>query len=150
MTTTPRVQIGTISHGTLRTEDLLQAFADAVYDASGNVPFASHVMLVRRAEALLESNTDLETSEEASQTVADLQDALQEYAPPWCYFGAIEGDGSDFGFWVDLDSLSEALRYEGGEIEEGRYELDGYTVVISDHGNVTLLDSEGSAVWAVV
>jgi len=30
-------------------------------------------------------------------------DALNEYAPDGYYFGAIEGDGSDFGFWAIED-----------------------------------------------
>ena len=36
-----------------------------------------------------------------SEIVNDLMDALNEYAPDGYYFGAIEGDGSDFGFWQD-------------------------------------------------
>jgi hypothetical protein len=35
----------------------------------------------------------------ASEIIADMMDALNDLAPAGYYFGAHEGDGSDFGFW---------------------------------------------------
>jgi hypothetical protein len=40
----------------------------------------------------------------------DLMDALQTVCPPFCYFGANEGDGSSIGVWVSDDAIDEALR----------------------------------------
>jgi hypothetical protein len=83
--------IGTVIHATLRTEDLLAAFADELEHLGANNP--EHVALAQEARTI---NPD---DEWADEFVSDLMDALNEYAPDGCYFGAHEGDGSDFGFW---------------------------------------------------
>lgn len=83
--------IGSISHGTLRTEDLLQAFADTLENLD---PTDKYFALIREARAV---DPDSET---ASYLVnEELYDALNDLAPEGTYFGAHPGDGSDFGFW---------------------------------------------------
>lgn len=47
------------------------------------------------------------SSEDASQIVSDMFDALEAVAPEGYYFGSTEGDGSDFGFWSDPDYQPE-------------------------------------------
>jgi len=91
-----------ISHGTLRTQDLLPAFIDAVRDYA-----PSHYEAIMVApfsfipDHVLDEGDDAEwwDSEEARWKLDELTDILNEHAPDGCYFGSHEGDGSDFGFW---------------------------------------------------
>ena len=92
----------------------------------------------------------------------DLLDALNEYAPPFCYFGAHEGDGSDFGFWVDINYIEDCTHscelLQTSDLAEIPGDFCGDAVVINDHGNMSLyragIDSKGeqtlTEIWAVV
>lgn len=113
MTLTPTV--GTISHGTLRTEDLLRRFTDALAEFGDQ----SDQLLVGIARALLtrlepvseqplagtedeedDESDDENIEEEAAELIDDLTNRLDEIAAQHgLYFGNTEGDGSDFGFW---------------------------------------------------
>jgi hypothetical protein len=86
-------------------------------------------------------NVDPE-SEEASEIVDDLINALNEYAPEYCYFGTSEGDGACFGYWPSLDAIQEAIRY-GFRLLDGRVVTeDGRVIEVDDHGNVTIWELE--------
>jgi len=50
--------------------------------------------------------------EEAAATLEDLSLALDDAAPLGFYFGASDGDGARFGFWLD-ESWAEALQLLG-------------------------------------
>jgi len=92
-----KVNIGTISRGTMRNEDLIPAFARLLDDLRDPANLA-HAAIVKESYEMIEH--DLLDSEDAAWMLNEgLFDALNEYAPEDCYFGAIEGDGSDFGFW---------------------------------------------------
>ena len=95
--------------------------------------------------------------------IIELIDALDEHSPPYCYFGTHIGDGSDFGFWVDFDSIemdttdakirSQCTLYAVYSSTEpfptGRIESD-YIIDINDHGNMTLYDTDDNVIWAIV
>jgi hypothetical protein len=101
---TTKIQAGTVSHGTLRTGDLIGAFASEL----------SRHTIYTNAPLIVEANLwlDREASDMAAyyedagpELVNALIDALNDIAPEGMYFGAHEGDGSDFGFWhVDDDA----------------------------------------------
>jgi len=97
MKTTPTPEIGSISHGTLRPQDLIPAFLDAVetYAPAMIAPFPFVPAHVEDGG----DSSDWWDSEEAQGKLDELFDILSEHAPDGCYFGAHEGDGSDFGFW---------------------------------------------------
>jgi hypothetical protein len=84
----------TVIHGTLRPEDLVEAFTDELERIGGrpsNVElFRSHLLLPEGEDREEELHYDLEA----------LYELLSELAPAGTSFGAHEGDGSDFGFWT--------------------------------------------------
>ena len=91
-----------LSHGTLRRQDLIPTFLDALkryapeeYAAYMVAPFSPIPSYV------YDEGDDAEwwDSEEAGYLLDELFDTLEETAPEGCTFGAHEGDGSDFGFW---------------------------------------------------
>ena len=55
-------------------------------------------------DAAMEEDPD--AADLMSEIVSELMDALNSYAPPNMYFGSIEGDGADFGWWA-IDSEEE-------------------------------------------
>tara|TARA_R110000824_G_scaffold19392_4_gene75136 strand:+ start:46 stop:360 length:315 start_codon:yes stop_codon:yes gene_type:complete len=87
----------TVIHGTLRTEDLVEAFTDE-YERLGGRPFNVELF---RSHLVWQSDGPSETKEETlSYDLEDLFSLLNELAPEGTSFGAHEGDGSDFGFWT--------------------------------------------------
>lgn len=105
---------GTVSHGTLLTNDLVEAFADEleamVVDLAGQGGEGTQDLLrdardwlATTAEnaPLLFRAVDWEATrrEQGDELVVALMDDLNEYAPDGFYFGAHPGDGSDFGWW---------------------------------------------------
>lgn len=100
------IQQGTVSHGTLRTPDLLRAFADELERAAANHPLfdADLIHLLIEARAAADAADDGETLEDVSEIIHELIDALNRLSPDGMYFGAHEGDGSDFGWWSIYDA----------------------------------------------
>ena len=149
------IKFGTISHGTLRSEDLLEAFADELdYQRScGAAVDAEHGDRLRK---LVDAARAVDPEhEDADELVAELQDALSELAPSYAYFGSTEGDGSDFGFWPDVNALEDAVR--DGEVTKvnagDALPYDGEYMVVTDHGNVTYVyvqDGTFHEVWSCV
>ena len=103
---TVKIELGTLIHGTLRSEDLLQAFADELDRLRDRTdPTNSDADAVTDAYELL--NGGVTDSDDAATTMQEalyaVEARLELYAPDGVYFGAHEGDGADFGFWTDED-----------------------------------------------
>ena len=93
--------IGTISHGTMRPEDLIPVFARELEWLSTNQRTDNETSLIADADDFSDFG-----SQHADDILEALFDALDQHAPSNCYFGAHEGDGSDYGFWpIDDDDL---------------------------------------------
>lgn len=144
MTTTHKATIGSISTGTLPKEDLLQAFADELERIRTSGEYQQDI---NEARDYLDGNIEYDNPDEiASEIVNDLQDALNEYAPPFCYFGSLEGDGADFGFWPDHEAIQELIRES--QMSKGTKPLDqsveyinveqSLHILVNDHGNITI------------
>lgn len=147
--------IGSISSGTMRPQDLIPRFADVLEELAKAMPERESLTAKHYAELAHEARTHLE-SEEADEVLTALYEALEDFAPPYCYFGAHPGDGADYGFWLDEDWRVIA-REEGVPIVEDTSEIpsnyEGYAFHVSDHGNLTLYDKQGDTlveVWAIV
>jgi hypothetical protein len=151
MMTQHKIHLGSVIHGTLDQEDLLDAFA-----AELNRLVPGHPV-VKAAYALM-AEWGEGTPEEAQQLcdlVYELEDVLTELCPPFLYFGPHPGNSSDFGFWLDWESLNDAMYTEGMPIA-GYIHLDNYDlwVEVNDHGNVTIFEDEdgqpGKEIYGVV
>jgi len=102
-------ECGSVSSGTMRSEDLIPAFVDvlsAYWPAKASKIEREYANVF--AELDNEDNRDKygfnlpdEVAEDAGWLVEELFDALQELAPDGFYFGAHVGDGSDYGFWQE-------------------------------------------------
>lgn len=148
--------IGTVLHGTHRAEDIIPVFLSQL--EYYNPTRATELNL-----ELIECGFDCEhghavigedregwpkafTPEIEGDFIADLFDALNEVAPPYCYFGSNEGDGSDFGFWpVDFEDIKEDVEFVSSrEQEYPGADYRGFWLHVNDHGNVTLFDRLGN------
>jgi len=154
---TKTLEIGSVSSGTLRTQDLLFAF----YDELGHVDRKAAVAIRDEHEDLWDADPD-EWTDEQQETAEwlvneTLFDALNERCAPFTYFSAHEGDGADFGVWISWDSIQDAehdgtlLRLPAGDawprdLQQG---VD-YVLEVTDHGNCTLFDRLGRELWAIV
>lgn len=77
----------TISHGTMRPEDLIPKFLEVLEELNPKV-----------GESAKRWN-ELAIQEAQSQFLSELFDLLDQEAPEGFYFGPHPGDGSDYGFW---------------------------------------------------
>lgn len=93
-----------ISHGTMRNEDLIPTFLHYLFILN---PDAAHNIWKTDADllsALCDKNAKKEgaaywETDAAGEVCSQLFDELDAVAPTGYYFGANIGDGSDYGFW---------------------------------------------------
>ena len=164
-----QIQLGTVIEGTLKNEDLLEAFSYELNDI--RTDSKTHYKLVFDAQNrwYRDDGSD-EREDEIPDLINELIDAINEYSLPYTYFGTLEGDGADFGWWIDFDNMNESinesitkdLRATGTLNDEESWiqecscqENDcigkhGFIVHVNDHGNVTLMDHNRKDAWAVV
>ena len=139
-------QLGSISTGTLRTEDLLEAFANTLQQFNRTHPLLGEYLDIH-------ANDAWDSDKAADLLNEGFFNALQEICPPFVYFGTLEGDGADFGFWPDMDGFNESRRLDGnyqGNPEEVWHVAENVISHVSDHGNVTVMDMERNVLWSVV
>lgn len=154
---------GSVSHGTLRPEDLLQTFAEEIkhqLNRNADLPLSFRQRLCDLADTALDcwlgdgETLDPEKAELIDDLLnASLPDALQEFAPPHFYFGAHPGDGADFGFWLNECALQDFDGLKVNDTSEVPNDYVGEVLHVNDHGNMTLYASEIGKlreIWAVV
>lgn len=165
--------IGSISSGTMRQEDLIPAFMSELDDLKERLSLSldtgasaqDHAFVVEQVGAIDHLLAGIETrmslpdyygSPEAEYDLEDLFEALHDFAPPYVYFGSHPGDGADYGFWVQDDLLDDD-EYDGAVLKlkagDEWPELDAeveYVLEVNDHGNCTLFNRNGTVIWSVV
>ena len=140
-----KASIGSISENTLKTYDLIDSFAYELSSLLGEN--STEPELLRDCVAWLSAHDDGEADETGLELVKELIVALQELAPPYCYFGANEGDGACYGFWPCMESVNELPRVENSDEAKA---LGEDCVYVNDHGNVTVYGGDGSVIWDCV
>lgn len=140
---------GSISSGTMRTEDLLQAFSEELDFQLSRQPRsfkrAPYRKLIWEAnQCLRRLNGDgthaqqQEAEEYASEIVCELMDSLGDFAPPLAYFGAHPGDGADYGFWISEDFQRDFDGLQVDDLNDIPHKYRGEVLHVNDHGNATL------------
>lgn len=153
MKTIKPASLGSISHATLRDEDLIESFSSELeWQIQRNGDFFSspenfserdklNNLLGEIQDSCYDDEGNFSEGCDASYFIEDLSEALGQFSPPYCYFGSHPGDGSDFGFWPDFDSIEELPCVEDSD---GAISLGEDCRSVSDHGNVTVYSGDGT------
>ncbi len=112
---------GSISYGTMRDTDLLDSFSNALEHLStSNYEYQKYKDIIKKArryrdflieyEDMLWKDHHKKIRESIFETVSyiineDLFNTLNNFAPPYFYFGSYPGNGSDYGFWLSEDAI---------------------------------------------
>lgn len=150
--------IGSISTATLRNQDLVPLFLNTLKETDRTA--YEKVVTCSALKALTLEDDDVWWQSDDSFALLDsLFDALDESSPPYFHFGAHEGDGADFGWWLSHDALDEEFSEygDGLRVSDTSEVPDNYTgevLRVSDHGNATLYVADGKGnleeQWGVV
>lgn len=139
------LDIGSVSEGTLRLEDLIPCLLGALEPLHLSKYERRIVRTTRHdLEHFNEEEREAYFESDALYDYDDLMSIAQNHSPALCYFGCAEGDGSSIGCWPDWDAVDEAVRC--GELtmtkDEGvpsaRLWKTDLFMQVSDHGNVIL------------
>jgi len=115
--------LGSYSSGTRRPEDLIPVFLDVAEGLKLSRQDRQTIRVTRqRFTKACDDGPDaraaIGTPAEgnywdigADEDCSTLFDLLNSYCPDYCYFGALPGDGADYGVWVVEDLLSD--RHQG-------------------------------------
>ena len=154
--------LDSISHGTLRTEDLLESFlSELEWQLQRNGDYFClpenfterdrlNNLVVESQDCWNEDGNDIDPKKEAQAEELineSLPDALQTFAPPYCYFGAHCGDGADFGYWPCMEEIDELPTVADSDAAR---ELGEDCKSVNDHGNVTVYGADGSVLLELV
>ena len=143
--------IGTVSHATMREEDLIPAFIDEL--ATIHLTKAERKTVREIAKREEEPKYYDQGSEEPGYDLEELFNILDAHALPYFYFGAHPGDGSDFGFWLCEDAVEEFDGLKVSDLSEVPAKYSGEVLHTTDHGNLTLYASRNGKlreIWAIV
>ena len=147
-------QIGVVSDGTMRVVDLVPKFLDQLkeLDEERCTSFCSYNK--DELDVIFDSEDDYGLSADMYWILDELFSMLNEYCPPFVYFGASIGDGASYGYFVSDDALDDAVRFNellklkpGEEIPE---DCDAEYVLFSDDkGFDELCDVDGNVIWSI-
>jgi hypothetical protein len=155
--------IGSISSGTMLTEDLLPNFLWELKNQANKIGVsrklrAASLKLYREISKRVDNyhsgdDTTYFESEESDFDLDALCNALDRFSGPYFYFGAHPGDGADYGYWLSEGFEDEFDGLKVSDLSEVPAKYRGEVLVINDHGNMSLYVKTSRAlreVWSVV
>lgn len=133
---------GSVISGTLNANELLTAFLAELRRLRGAVPKE----IMRDLDAVNRKEMRPE------EVVDKLMDEINLFAPPYWTFSAHDGDGSDFGWWVD-GSIEDFDGLRVKDLSEVPSSYTGEILLTNDHGNQTLYSKRPYSIkelWSIV
>lgn len=156
--------LGSVSSATLNPNDLLEAFwnelecqlnrQERTPEMRDELDKLRNVLETCQDECWNEDGDIVDNDPELCDSPVDfyvneaLPDALQAFAPPYCYFGAHEGDGADFGYWPSMEAIRELPTYN--DLSEVPDDIGEDYAVVNDHGNVEVYSADGKSILGIV
>lgn len=100
-----KVKPGSIVWGSCRTFDLVAPLLNVLlghylYDETGKLDEIKGLYKCIPEDAYNDDTHPFWTSDECYEFLQEIFDEMNEIAPEGHYFGAHEGDGADYGYWV--------------------------------------------------
>ena len=159
--------LGTISEGTLKTEDIGN---NLIWHMERLDLDTNDLNILKKLKREFSAEIDRleESEEEYSEKLEYIFDETKEiadnYTPDYCYLGMHQGDGADFGVWPDPDLFIHTTQggYDGyvfrstietNGVDEHVPEEYSHYLAVNDHGNCTLWSRDGDTwteCWSVV
>lgn len=126
---------GSVSSGTMREEDLIPCFIDTIKYFN-----KSQAKRLEREEVKLQAIEDEDEKMDLLSYFLNetLFDALNDYAPPYHYFGSHPGDGTDYGFWLSEGFQDDFEGLKVDDLSDIPQDYAGEVLEVNDHGNMTL------------
>lgn len=145
--------IGSVSHGTMRNEDLIPEFVYILKQFSKGKNKVQHKKC-REIEKRMKLEYYFQSEESDFDLNEFLFDALQDYALPYFYFGSHPGDGSDYGFWLSEFFEDEFEGLKVSDLSEIPTDYAGEILLVNDHGNMSLYNKAKTQnpkeIWSIV
>lgn len=144
--------IGSVSTGTMRPEDLISSF---LWEVKRDHLSRANRNAIRGIESRLNraDETDYFENGDADTDLESLFEILDSVAPEGFYFGANEGDGADYGFWLSSTFVEDFDGLKVDDLSEVPTGYSGSVLHVSDHGNLTLYAysrGRGREIWGIV
>jgi hypothetical protein len=139
-------KIGSVSYGTMRPEDVIPRLCATAREYGIRNRELSEIERNMRRKPMY--------FDDCAADWDFLVDLLNCHLAPYMFFGAHPGDGSDFGFWPDVDGALQAA--DDGDMLKVFDTADvpnnyrGFVLEVNDHDNVTLWNVKRGGVWEEV
>jgi hypothetical protein len=170
------LELGTISHGTMRVQDTMPALLSALDGIRLSAEDRQTCDEVQRCLdtwiAIDGEGADSDNAADADDLLFDLEVEMNEtliqlaegYVPDYCYVGAHPGDGADLGVWPCEDLFDDTTQgsYDGycWRLRENNHPDEEtipadmtHALSANDHGNATLYSRSGrrwTECWSIV
>lgn len=145
--------IGSISHGTMREEDLIPEFVYILKQFSKGKNNA-HYKECKAIEKRMKKKGYYNSDDSCYDLNEFLFDALNEYALPYFYFGSHPSNGSDYGFWLSENIEDDFDGMKVDDLADIPKDYAGEILVVNDHGNISLYSKaktqQPKEIWSIV
>ena len=162
-----QLQIGSISDGTLKTEDIgnnLIWHMDRLDLDTNDLNTFNKLKKEFSDEIEHLEESEEEYSEKLENIFDEIKEIADNYTPDYCYVGMSDCDGADFGVWPEPDLFIPTTQggYDGyvfrstietNGVDEHVPEEYSHYLAVNDHGNCTLWSRDGDTwkeCWAIV